>query len=363
MNMKKLINAMTVASLFALSLTSASAQEAGSDFTYEFNPHFYLDIQGGVGATRGEAKFADLLSPAAQVGLGYQFSPLFGIRLSASGWEGKGGWVITGEKYKWNYIAPNLDFTFNLSNAFCGFNPKRFLNVSIFGGALANIAFNNDEAVDLAATIQRADNYNLDYVWDGTKTRIGGRFGVDVDMRLSDKVSILVEGNANLLSDKYNSKRAHNADWYFNVLAGVRINLGKTYTKKPVPGPVIIEKEVPGPAPAPVVIEKPANLTQNVFFEIRSSEIVPNEQKKVDEVVDFLKKNPDAMVIVRAYADAGTGNASINQKYSENRADAVVNALTAAGISADRIVKEAKGDTVQPFSENDQNRVSVIIAK
>ncbi len=365
--MKNLRKVLAVAGLFAMSLTSAFAQEAEPE--YIFQPHFYLNLQGGASYTRGEADFSDLLSPAAQVGLGYQFSPLFGLRFSVSGWESKGGWVVPDVVYDWNYVAPNLDLTFNLSNAFCGFNPKRFLNVSIFAGAFANIGFNNDEAMDLAANIKRADNYNLDYAWDGTKVRPGGRFGLDLDMRVSDKVSILVEGNANVLTDKYNSKKAGNADWYFNVLAGVKINLGKTYTKKEIPAPVVVEQPAPAPAPkpAPAPAPKPApkatDIIQNVFFTIRSSEIVPAEQVKVDEIVKFLKENPNAKVALTGYADAGTGNAKINQMYSENRADVVEKALIDAGISADRISKEAKGDTVQPFSENDKNRVTIVIAK
>ena len=55
----------------------------------------------------------------------------------------------------------------------------------------------------------------------------------------------MLEGNANMISDKYNSKKADNPDWYFNALAGVRINLGKSYTKKAKP------VEEPAPAPAP----------------------------------------------------------------------------------------------------------------
>ena len=65
----------------------------------------------------------------------------------------------------------------------------------------------------------------------------------------------------------------------------------------------------------------------------------------------------------RDYADAGTGNANINMKYSKQRAENVAKALTNAGIDAARITVDAKGDTVQPFSENDKNRVTIAIAK
>ena len=44
------------------------------------------------------------------------------------------------------------------------------------------------------------------------------------------------------------------------------------------------------------------------------------------------------------------------------RAESVADALRAAGISADRISVEAKGDTEQPFEVNNRNRVAIAIA-
>jgi hypothetical protein len=79
--------------------------------------------------------------------------------------------------------------------------------------------------------------YQLEYVWDGTKVRPYGRAGLEAAFRLSSAVALTVEGNANILSDKYNSKKAGNADWYFNALAGVKINLGKAYTTRFIPAP------------------------------------------------------------------------------------------------------------------------------
>ena len=63
------------------------------------------------------------------------------------------------------------------------------------------------------------------------------------------------------------------------------------------------------------------------------------------------------------YADKNTGNARINKKLSKERAEAVAEALKAQGISADRITVDYKGDTVQPFSTMEENRVTVCIAE
>ena len=370
--------------LFTVALASLStAAMAQATYTdkdgneYTFKKHAFLDLQGGAQYTLGEAKFGDLISPNVQLGIGYQFSPVFGMRLQANGWQSKGGW--NGYKatkdgtpytadYKFKYVAPGLDFMFNLSNLFCGWNPNRVFNVAAFVGGGANFAWGNDEVNEIAANIKDQHNYLLEYLWDGTKVRPFGRAGIDLEFKVSKSVSIMLEGNANITSDKYNSKKAGNADWYFNALAGLRINLGKSHTKtEPVKeAPVPVQEYVkPEPKPQPKVEEKKVEeIRRDVFFVINSNKIASNEESKIKEVVDFLNANPEAKVVVTGYADAGTGNNSINDRISAKRAAAVVKALKEKyGIEESRITEDSKGARVQPFSENDKNRVSIMVAK
>ena len=370
------------ASALLLGATSAMAQVTYTDKEgneYQFKKHAFLDLQGGAQYTLGEAKFGDLISPNVQLGLGYQFSPLFGMRLQANGWQRKGGWAgfraNPGETpynatYKFKYVAPGVDFMFNLSNLFCGWNPNRVLNVTAFLGCGANIAWDNDEVNELATTIKNTSTYNLEYLWDGTKVRPYGRAGIELAFKVSKSVSLMLEGNANVVSDKYNSKKAGNPDWYFNALAGLRINLGKSATKKekpvePEPAPAPVQKvEEPAPAPAPVVEKKVEEIRRDIFFTINSNKISEKENKKILEVIDFLVKYPEAKVVVTGYADKGTGNDRINDRIAAKRAAAVVWMLEKRyGIPAERITEESKGARVQPFAENDKNRVSIMIAK
>ena len=370
--------------LFTVALASLStAAMAQATYTdkdgneYTFKKHAFLDLQGGAQYTLGEAKFGDLISPNVQLGIGYQFTPVFGMRLQANGWQSKGGW--NGYKatkdgtpytadYKFKYVAPGLDFMFNLSNLFCGWNPNRVFNVAAFVGGGANFAWGNDEVNEIAANIKDQHNYLLEYLWDGTKVRPFGRAGIDLEFKVSKSVSIMLEGNANITSDKYNSKKAGNADWYFNALAGLRINLGKSHTKtEPVKeAPVPVQEYVkPEPKPQPKVEEKKVEeIRRDVFFVINSNKIASNEESKIKEVVDFLNANPEAKVVVTGYADAGTGNDRINDRISAKRAAAVVKALKEKyGIEESRITEDSKGARVQPFSENDKNRVSIMVAK
>ena len=360
--------------------TAAMAQATYTDKDgneYTFKKHAFLDLQGGAQYTLGEAKFGDLISPNVQLGIGYQFTPVFGMRLQANGWQSKGGW--NGYKatkdgtpytadYKFKYVAPGLDFMFNLSNLFCGWNPNRVFNATAFIGGGANFAWGNDEVNEIAANIKDQRSYLLEYLWDGTKVRPFGRAGIDLEFKVSKAVSIMIEGNANITSDKYNSKKAGNADWYFNALAGLRINLGKSHTKaEPVKeAPVPVQEYVkPEPKPQPKVEEKKVEeIRRDVFFVINSNKIASDEESKIKEVVDFLNANPDAKVVVTGYADAGTGNDRINDAISAKRAAAVVKALKEKyGIEESRITEDSKGARVQPFSENDKNRVSIMVAK
>lgn len=350
---------------------------------YQFKKHAFLNLQGGAQYTLGEAKFDKLLSPNVQLGLGYQFSPVFALRLQANGWQSKGGWngyelARTGNPYtadyKFNYVAPGLDLMFNLSNLFCGWNPNRVFNVTAFLGGGANIAWKNDEVNAIAKTLKNLDNYQLQNLWDGTKVQPYGRGGVELAFRLGDAVSFLVEGNANILSDKYNSKKADNPDWYFNALAGFRINLGKTYKKveAPAPEPAPVQEYVeptPAPTPAPEVKEEEVEkkvepFRRDVFFLINSAKIRNSEAGKIQEMVDYLNANPNAKVSVTGYADAGTGNNRINDRLARLRAQIVVKTLKEKyNIPADRIISDSKGSRVQPFAVNNKNRVTICIAE
>ena len=374
------IKLFMASALLAIGSTAAMAQASYTDKDgneYLFKRHWFLDIQAGGQYTVGEASFTDLLSPNFQGAIGYQFSPVFGLRGQMNGIWSKGGW--NGYKatkdgtpytanYKWKYVAPGVDFMFNLSNLLCGWNPNRVVNVTAFAGGGLNVAWGNDDVNNLAATLKSLNAYNLEYLWDGTKVRPYGRAGIDVEFKVSKAVSIMLEGNANILSDKYNSKKADNPDWYFNALAGVRINLGKNYTKKEKP------VEEPAPAPAPkqeYVAPKPApvekkveEIRRDIFFTINSYKIAPAENEKILEVVDFLGKNPEAKVVVTGYADKNTGNDVINDRIAAKRAAAVVWMLTKKyNIPSERITEESKGARVQPFAENAKNRVTIMIAK
>ena len=373
------LNKVILSGVVALSCVSASAQEADKTVNV-FTPHWYAQAQIGGQYTLGEIGFGKLLSPNVQVGVGYNFNQVVGARFSLNTWQSKAGQNVAGNvyKWKWNYVAPMVDATFNLTNLFCEYNPDRLVEVGVFGGIGANIAWGNDEAADAQKAILAGAGKNLaevqaplENLWDGTKTRFVARVGANVDFRVSDRVKLGVELSANTLSDKYNSKKAGNPDWYFNALVGVKVALGETHTTKVIPAPKPVEKiieriiEKPAPAPAPKVESKVVeeNFRRDIFFPIGNTNIAKSQTTKIAEIVEYMKENPDAKITLTGYADKGTGSAAFNDKIAARRAQTVYNTLAAKGVAKSRMIKESKGCRVQPFEENDMNRVTICIAK
>ena len=101
-----------------------------------------------------------------------------------------------------------------------------------------------------------------------------------------------------------------------------------------------------------------------MFFLINKTDIRDTEAQKVKDIADYMAKYPESKVVVTGYADAGTGNDKINDRLAAQRADIVVKALKEQyGIAESRISYDSKGSRVQPFAENDLNRVSICIAE
>lgn len=357
--------------MLAAGCFSASAQEAQTQEV--FNPHWYVQAQGGLQHTLGEIKCGGLNSGNAQIAVGYQFSKVWGARLTVGGWQSKGGITMhnTEYKYKWNYVAPTLNVTFDVTNAIFGYNPNRVVSFGIFAGAGANIPWGNDEAVAVDKTLKSKYNITanqvefMHYLDVEEKTRPVGQFGAALDFKVCKRVSLGLEASCNFLSDKYNSKKAGNADWYFNALAGVKVALGpttKTIIVEPV-APTIIEKIVRDTVYVKEQVAKEP-LRRDIFFTIRGSEVSRSEMPKIEDVAAYLNKYPEAKVTITGYADKGTGNPAINVGYAKNRADMVAKLLTDKfGINPSRITVDSKGDTVQPYDINDLNRVSICVAE
>ena len=353
----------------------ANAQQSMSDESLEFRPHWSLGVQGGAGYTIGEAAFAKLLSPAAQLSASYHFHHAFGVRAGLSGWQGKGGLVVSEDIYRFQYGQLSADFTVDLASLISGFDHQRVFSPYLFAGIAGAYGFNNEEAVALSKDHAAA----MPFIWD-KKAFVVGRVGAGFDFWLTKAIALGLEGNANMFSDKLNSKEAGKglaADWQFDLLAGVKFRLGDNTRPSAVYAAQVAAAEAAAAAAAALAAEKAAaekaaaekaaaekaavaaENSEDVFFTIDSYYIRANEGKKLEKLAAWMKENPDFTVTLVGYADKKTGTYEINQRISERRANAVKERLVKLGVPADRIMTFFKGDTVQPFAENAKNRVVI----
>ena len=381
--MKKLIlSALMLTATMAGYAQETTAQDEQKGTTeYVFAPHWFLQLQAGGQYTTGECDFGKLLSPNVQIGIGRQFTPVIGARLALKAWQGKMGYEKSintpKESYKFTYFNPSLDLMIN----FAGFNysPKHVVDYGIIAGIGANIRskMNEDDYNGLNTYLtSNAYNPNGNYVplyENKSNTLVNGKFGAFLDFKVSDAVKLGLEATYNLTGSKFNLKNeggkdGSGSDSYVNLVIGAKIALGKTYTTRFIPAPKpeivyvdkIVEKIVEVEKPAPVV----EPLRRDIFFEINKTVIRDSEAQKVKDIADYLNAHPAAKVMITGYADAGTGNDRINDRLAKGRADVVVKALKEKyGIAESRISFDSKGSRVQPFADNDSNRVSICIAE
>ena len=324
-----------------------------------FVPHWYVKAQGGAAYDVGEAKFSQLISPAAQLTFGYKFDELFGIRGSVSGIWARNRYAYPEAKYKWNFIQPAIEGELELLPLFFGRNPERPVNLYLFAGAGLAISFNNDDAIE-------ADKrYGIDFqkLWTGTRLNPVVRGGIGVDFSLTKNIAIGAEVNANMMPDHFNSKlgRNDNRDWHFNALVGVKFTIGKS-SGRTEDVYEIIHNPIPEPATEDQFVDVPIekiSFNVNIHFLINQSVIRSNQIRKLTRLLEYLREHPRAFVRLSGFADKDTGTPEINMRLSIERAQVVSQYLQDAGIQEWRIRRFAKGDRVQPFDIPEDNRVCI----
>lgn len=322
-----------------------------------FVPHWYIGFQGGAAYDVGEAKFADLVSPALQLTVGYQFSEFFSLRGNVSGLWARNKYAYPEAKYQWNFVQPALEAKLELLPLIAGCNPERLWSLYAFAGGGVAISFNNDDAIE-------ADKrYGIEFqkLWDGSRLNPVVRGGIGCSYKISDNIAIGAEVNANMLPDHFNSKigRNDNKDWHFNALVGLKFTIGRSHGRTEN-----VYEEVTPPAPqaqdqfVDVPIEK-ISFNVNIQFLINQSIIRSNQIRKLTKLLQYLHEHPRAFIRLSGFADKETGTHEINMRLSRERANVVSEYLQDHGIEEWRIRRFAKGDRVQPFDIPEDNRVCI----
>ena len=133
---------------------------------------------------------------------------------------------------------------------------------------------------------------------------------------------------------------------------GICVRGGRPVTDGPVPAhcapapvPVAVAPTPPPPAPMPtpiapvertVLVSKPVTIT-GINFKFDSYKLLDHDIKVLDQVADFAKNHPDAVLDVNGYCSK-VGSYAYNLKLSKLRAQSVAQYLTQHGVTSDRMV-------------------------
>ena len=354
------IRCMLAVMAMAIGTGVAYAGEGNSEKDYRPYPHMFFGLNGGAQVSFTHYDFSKLITPSYGVSFGAYFNPVIGARLHVSGYENKGGIKSLNETYDFNTVTGSADLLLNVTNMFRS-DKDRVFNLILLGGVGLAGAWDNDDFHALAA--KAAENYPM--AWQDRRLSHNVRLGMQLDFNIAKHFGLNLELAANNRADRINSKTTDRNDWAATASLGLIFKFGQKKTEKMAEEPVPVAEEWATRTDTVwyddiTYRDVPEKVTyeDNIYYKIRLSE--PDPASKIQKIADFVKAHKNCSVQVTAYADKATGTPELNMQYSKERAEKVVAALVKAGVSRSVITSEYKGDTVQPFAENDKNRVAIV---
>lgn len=377
--MKKILMVLAVAGLS----TTAMAQSSNGEFEknsgdkYEVVTNKFFDnwfMSAGVGAEmllsnsdahRGIGK---RISPTFNVGVGKWFTPGLGLRLQYSGYEGR-GYTKTNPAYvrseadasgyyrqKFHYMNLHGDVLFNLNALIGGYNPDRVYEIIPYLGAGFTHSFSgSSKSETFAVNAGLINRFRLSPVLDlnlelgvmGTENKfdreLGGKNDFDGTLAATIGLTYHFKERGFKKPQRATEQLISEAELRamrdrMNQMANENQNLRDELAN--VPEPVEQVTSIPEMAP------------RSVFFNLGSAKLSKQEEMNLGFFVDQLKECPQHNKFnVIGYADSATGSKELNQKLSEKRAQAVVDALVKTyNVDRDMFTVEGRGgvDTLIP---------------
>lgn len=315
------------------------------------------------------------------LGFGKWMTPYLGWRIS--GLYGAIHWD-NNVYSKAKYANANFDLMWDMFNSMGGVNTNRVFSIIPFVGLGGTYTWDfNDHS--LAIRTSYGDKPNQ---WT-----LPVSAGLQMRFRLCRYADFFIEGRAQFYGDNFNNYAyGEPVDINITAIGGFTINFGgrnfKAYnpcgdlgyiaslndqvnelrTSLAVCSAALAEAEAQLPCPEvkPTVVQKPtaapasdAILLSTVRFARNSAEITDAEMVNVYNVAEWLKENPKQNIVIKGYADEGTGTSDYNMELSRQRAQNVYDVLVDYGISANRLSIQAEGSNTQLYDTNDWNRIVI----
>ena len=338
-------------------------------------------------------------NPTATLIVGKNFTTVFGIRaegvvrFNAHGASCENGYSGTGKFV--NGLDVNLLGTFNLNNLFAGYKgePRKVEFIALFGFGWAHqfpttislprvgsVESTHNNAITSKAGLEIAYNFgskkqwqafiepSITYAMHGYGSR---QFAASTPFQYNLNRANL-DLKAGIIYKLPTSNGTHNfaieqlrdqaeIDALNAQINGLRGDLDAANNANAQKDAQIaqLKKALADCENKPVVEAKAANLQPSVIFRQGKSVIDKSQEANVEMIAKYMKNNKDAKVKISGYASP-EGSKELNQKLSEQRAEAVKNMLVKKyKIAADRLETEGLGATDKLFDEVEFNRVAL----
>jgi outer membrane protein OmpA-like peptidoglycan-associated protein len=368
--MKKLALFLAAASLAA---SSVSAQTVTESKTFD---NIYIGINGGVETKLTGHNWLGGLNPNAGLRIGRYFTPVVGMAIESNAYFSDK--PIKTSKTAVTFLNTSLLGTVNFSNWFGGYKgtPRCFEVIGLYGAGWGHHFGTDgvDGRNDLTskAAIDLAFNFGSDKAWQFyVEPSVTWALNENANHAIRYNIhSGWAQLNAGLIYKFKNSNGSHNftiaqlrdqseIDGLNSQINSLRNDLNNKDAQLAAKDKQIADlQNALNQKPKYVKPVTATNLQPTVLFRQGKSTIDPAQYAPIELIATYMKNHPEAKVEIKGYASP-EGSKEINQKLSENRAEAVKNALVKKyKIAASRLSTKGMGATDKLFEQVEFNRVA-----
>ena len=328
-------------------------------------------------------------APKLGVRVGKNLTTVFGLALDADLYFESSEKSAMQKKTFIDAINVDLLGTFNLSNAFAGYQgePRAFEVIALVGGGYSHTYGNAASGLNAKAGLDFAFNLGADKAWQlyiepaivmgqpspvwanpfrkvndkwnaiaQVSVGVNYKFGNSNGSRNFKKEQLRDQAEIDGLNAKINELRADNkakdgkiaADG--KAIADLKAQLAACQAR---PAQTIVEERI--------IKEMNATLQPIVIFGQGKTTVDAAGMASCEMVAKYMKNHPNSKVKILGYASP-EGSKEVNDRIAKQRAEAVKNVLIKKyKIAASRLEAEGQGATDKLSSENDFNRVAKFI--
>lgn len=382
--------ALACVSMFALAQENGNRDENNRIIRGPYETNRFFDnwfIQAGAGASvylggQNAGEFSNRIRPVFDISLGKWITPTIGLRTqfnySPSMRQYSGSYsspytVRNGTMQKFNFLNLHGDVMWNLSAAISGYRENRVYEIIPYLGA---------------GWVQTSYK-DVDF----RKNELAVNFGIINKFRVSRAVDINLELRSTLANGRLDASNIKNRiDLPVAATIGLTYRFGKVkgFKRAQVPTPVdysdynrrirVLENENSNLAGKnkqladeievlrnrkPEVVSGESKISASpvaLFFNLGKATLDKKELVNLEFYVkNAIKVDKNKTFTLIGSADSATGSKEVNQRLSEQRMQYVFDLLVNKyGVSQDRLIKKAEGDTNNRFDEPALNRVVIV---